>query len=152
VAHRLFSPMPYESRSGQAVSADKPNESLITTTTWTAPLSLRKTLPVDIVPVKGVTKMSTRRIETVIVGAGRAGLAVSYYLKRLNRRHIVLEQAAQAGSAWRHHRWDSFTLNTPNWQSASHEQKFLPKTRMRFCRKRRSSPTSRTTSSAFSCP
>jgi putative flavoprotein involved in K+ transport len=31
--------------------------------------------------------------------------------------HIVLEQAAQAADAWRNHRWDSFTLNTPNWQS-----------------------------------
>jgi putative flavoprotein involved in K+ transport len=32
--------------------------------------------------------------------------------------HVVLEQARQAGNAWRNHRWDSFTLNTPNWQSA----------------------------------
>jgi putative flavoprotein involved in K+ transport len=31
--------------------------------------------------------------------------------------HIVLEQAAEAADAWRNHRWDSFTLNTPNWQS-----------------------------------
>lgn len=60
--------------------------------------------------------MSTH-IETVIVGGGQAGLAVSYYLSQQDRPHIVLEQASQAANAWRNHRWDSFTLNTPNWQS-----------------------------------
>src|SRR5262249_42917090 len=57
-------------------------------------------------------------IDTVIVGGGQAGLAVSYYLTQQDRPHVVLEQAAQAGNAWRNHRWDSFTLNTPNWQSS----------------------------------
>jgi putative flavoprotein involved in K+ transport len=57
-------------------------------------------------------------VDTVIIGGGQAGLAVSYYLSRQDRPHIVLEQAAQAGNAWRNHRWDSFTLNTPNWQSS----------------------------------
>lgn len=60
--------------------------------------------------------MSTH-IETVIIGGGQAGLAVSYYLSQKNRPHIVLEQAEKAGNTWRKHRWDSFTLNTPNWQS-----------------------------------
>ena len=31
--------------------------------------------------------------------------------------HVVLEQADKPGEAWRNHRWDSFTLNTPRWQS-----------------------------------
>jgi len=31
--------------------------------------------------------------------------------------HVVLEQADGPGDAWRNHRWDSFTLNTPRWQS-----------------------------------
>src|SRR5215469_11990690 len=57
-------------------------------------------------------------IETVIIGGGQAGLAVSYYLSHQDRPHVVLEQAEQAGNAWRNHRWDSFTLNTPNWQSS----------------------------------
>jgi putative flavoprotein involved in K+ transport len=56
-------------------------------------------------------------IETVIVGGGQAGLAVSFYLSQQDRPHLVLEQASEAGNAWRNHRWDSFTLNTPNWQS-----------------------------------
>jgi putative flavoprotein involved in K+ transport len=57
-------------------------------------------------------------IETLIIGGGQAGLAVSYYLTSQDRSHIVLEQAERAGNAWRNHRWDSFTLNTPNWQSS----------------------------------
>jgi putative flavoprotein involved in K+ transport len=57
-----------------------------------------------------------RQIETMIVGGGQAGLAASYYLGRQGCEHIVLEGAPQAGEAWRNHRWDSFTLVTPNWQ------------------------------------
>jgi putative flavoprotein involved in K+ transport len=59
--------------------------------------------------------MGSERVETVIVGGGQAGLATSYYLNRRGREHVVLEQAAQAGNAWRSGRWDSFTLVTPNW-------------------------------------
>ena len=57
-------------------------------------------------------------IETVIIGGGQAGLAVSYYLSQWDRPHLVLEQAEKPGNAWRNHRWDSFRLNTPNWQSS----------------------------------
>ncbi len=57
----------------------------------------------------------TQHIETVIVGAGQAGLATSYYLSQSQREHIVLESAPYAASAWRDGRWDSFTLVTPNW-------------------------------------
>jgi len=58
-----------------------------------------------------------KHIETVVVGGGQAGLGVSYYLTKQKRPHIVLEQAQIPGSVWRNRRWDSFTLNTPNWQS-----------------------------------
>ena len=57
------------------------------------------------------------QVETVIAGGGQAGLAVSYYLTRQGRDHLVLEQSDRAAEAWRNHRWDSFTLNTPNWQT-----------------------------------
>jgi putative flavoprotein involved in K+ transport len=60
--------------------------------------------------------MSTH-VNTVIVGGGQAGLALSYFLKRQSRDHLILEQADAPAEAWRNHRWDSFTLNTPNWQS-----------------------------------
>jgi putative flavoprotein involved in K+ transport len=59
----------------------------------------------------------SKEFETIIIGGGQAGLSVSYHLKLEDRDHIVLEHAAQAANAWRSHRWDSFTLNTPNWQS-----------------------------------
>lgn len=58
--------------------------------------------------------MTTKRVETVIVGGGQAGLATSYWLKQHGREHIVLEKADRSGHAWRQ-RWDSFTLVTPNW-------------------------------------
>ena len=58
-----------------------------------------------------------KEVETIIVGGGQAGLSVSYFLKHRGREHVVLEQAEQSANAWRNHRWDSFTLNTPNWQS-----------------------------------
>jgi len=54
-------------------------------------------------------------VETVIVGGGQAGLALSYHLSQQGRAHTVLEQASQPAEAWRNHRWDSFTLVTPNW-------------------------------------
>ncbi len=55
------------------------------------------------------------RIETVIVGGGQAGLAVSYYLQQMGREHVIFEQAARVANTWRNDRWDSFTLLTPNW-------------------------------------
>ncbi len=54
------------------------------------------------------------KFDTVIIGGGQAGLAVSYHLKQLNRHHIVLERQ-RIGEAWRSEKWDSFTLVTPNW-------------------------------------
>ncbi len=58
----------------------------------------------------------TEQVEVVIIGGGQAGLALSYYLTQQGRAHLVLEQG-QVGEAWRSGRWDSFTLNTPNWMT-----------------------------------
>ena len=55
----------------------------------------------------------TMHVDTIIVGAGQAGLSTSYYLKGQGCEHIILEQAGHAAPAWRQ-RWDSFTLITPN--------------------------------------
>src|SRR6516225_420482 len=60
--------------------------------------------------------MSTRQVETVIVGGGQAGLALSYYLRQEGRKHVVIERASAVANAWRNQRWDSFTLVTPNFQ------------------------------------
>ena len=56
------------------------------------------------------------QVEVVIIGGGQAGLALSYYLTQQGRTHLVLEQG-QVGETWRSGRWDSFTLNTPNWMT-----------------------------------
>jgi len=55
-------------------------------------------------------------IETIIVGAGQAGLALSYHLTRQGRENLILEEAPAVANAWRNQRWDSFTLVTPNFQ------------------------------------
>ncbi len=53
-------------------------------------------------------------LETVVVGAGHAGLSVSWYLRERGIDHLVLE-AGQVGESWRSGRWESFAINTPNW-------------------------------------
>jgi putative flavoprotein involved in K+ transport len=54
------------------------------------------------------------RIETVIVGGGQAGLAMSYWLGQAGREHLILERARLA-ERWRSERWDSLSVLTPNW-------------------------------------
>ena len=54
------------------------------------------------------------RVDTIVVGAGQAGLAASYFLTQHDREHLVLERGA-VGETWRSQRWDGFYLNTPNW-------------------------------------
>jgi putative flavoprotein involved in K+ transport len=56
----------------------------------------------------------TARCETVIVGGGHAGLALSYHLGRLGRPHVILERGRVA-ERWRSERWDSLMFQFPNW-------------------------------------
>jgi putative flavoprotein involved in K+ transport len=53
-------------------------------------------------------------VDTIVIGAGQAGLATSYLLTQHDREHVVLERGA-VGETWRSRRWDGFFLNTPNW-------------------------------------
>lgn len=55
--------------------------------------------------------------DVVVIGAGQAGLALSYHLGRSRIPHAVLERG-RIGDSWRTQRWDSFHLNTPNWSNA----------------------------------
>ena len=57
--------------------------------------------------------MTTSVLDTVVVGAGQAGLGTSYFLQRDRRDHVVFERG-RVGETWRSQRWDSFQLNTPN--------------------------------------
>jgi putative flavoprotein involved in K+ transport len=50
----------------------------------------------------------------VIIGAGSAGLATSYFLTEQNIAHVVLERGL-VGNTWDVERWDGFHLVNPNW-------------------------------------
>jgi len=54
------------------------------------------------------------QVETVIVGGGQAGLAMSHHLRQSGREHVVLERARVA-ERWRTQRWDSLRFQFPNW-------------------------------------
>lgn len=56
------------------------------------------------------------RTPVVIIGAGQAGLAMSYQLVARSIDHVVLDKGEVAQS-WRSERWDSLRLLTPNWMS-----------------------------------
>ncbi len=56
----------------------------------------------------------TPHTDVAIVGAGQAGLAVSWHLVRAGVDHVLLDSATPA-HAWSTQRWDAFTLVTPNW-------------------------------------
>jgi len=57
-----------------------------------------------------------RSIETIIIGGGQAGLAMSRTLTDHGIEHVVLEKG-RVGERWRSERWDSMTLLTPRWLS-----------------------------------
>lgn len=55
---------------------------------------------------------SVERIETVVIGAGQAGLATGYHLRRVGAPFVILDSSARVGDSWRT-RWDSLRLFTP---------------------------------------
>ncbi|GMG85418.1 NAD(P)/FAD-dependent oxidoreductase [Paralimibaculum aggregatum] len=58
--------------------------------------------------------MSTEKTDTLVVGAGQAGIALSEHLKSHGIPHIVVEKNRVA-EAWRTGRWDSLVANGPAW-------------------------------------
>jgi putative flavoprotein involved in K+ transport len=59
----------------------------------------------------------TNPFDVVVVGAGQAGLAIGHFLKRQDRRFLIVEAADSVGAAWRT-RWDSLVLFTPRRYSS----------------------------------
>ena len=57
-----------------------------------------------------------RAVDTVVIGAGHAGLAVSHLLGRAGRDHVVIDRGRDAES-WRTQRWDSLRLLPPRWMT-----------------------------------
>ncbi len=62
-------------------------------------------------------------VDTLIVGAGQAGLAISAHLGTLGVENIVLERHRIA-EAWRTARWDSLVANGPAWHDRFPDKEF----------------------------
>lgn len=58
--------------------------------------------------------MTLETIDTLVVGGGQAGIAMSEHLGRAGIPHLVLERARIA-ERWRSERWDSLVANGPAW-------------------------------------
>lgn len=58
--------------------------------------------------------MSVEEVDTVVVGAGQAGVAMSEHLSKCGVPHLVLERDRIA-ERWRSERWDSLVANGPAW-------------------------------------
>ena len=54
------------------------------------------------------------KVNTVVVGAGQAGISMSEHLSNLGISHVILEKGRVAES-WRTARWDSLRANGPAW-------------------------------------
>ncbi|WP_433161024.1 flavin-containing monooxygenase [Kribbella sp. CA-247076] len=52
------------------------------------------------------------RYETVVIGAGQAGLSAGYHLAKRGKPFIILDGAQEVGGSWLN-RWDSLRLFTP---------------------------------------
>ena len=57
-----------------------------------------------------------KRTDTIIIGGGQAGLAMSRCLADEGIEHVVLERGRVA-ERWRSERWDSLRLLSPRWHS-----------------------------------
>ncbi|KAJ4417293.1 hypothetical protein N0V82_006237 [Gnomoniopsis sp. IMI 355080] len=68
-------------------------------------------------PIEGI------EIDTLIVGAGQAGLAMSAHLHTHNITHLIVERKRIA-ERWRSERWDSFVANGPAWHDRFPEYPF----------------------------
>lgn len=58
--------------------------------------------------------MTVEAVDTLIIGAGQAGLAMSEHLSDRKVPHVVLERSRIA-ERWRSERWDSLVANGPAW-------------------------------------
>lgn len=56
--------------------------------------------------------MTSQHIETLVVGAGQAGLSVGYHLQQRGRECLIVDALERIGDNWRRH-YDSLQLFTP---------------------------------------
>jgi putative flavoprotein involved in K+ transport len=67
--------------------------------------------------------MATETIDTLVVGGGQAGLAMSEHLSSHGIAHIVLERSRIA-ERWRIERWSSLVANGPAWHDRFPSKEF----------------------------
>lgn len=65
-------------------------------------------------------RRAPRSVETVVVGAGHAGLLMSQLLSMAGREHLLLDRRSTLGGGWQD-RWDAFRLVSPNWLASMPE-------------------------------
>ena len=66
---------------------------------------------------KTMQDSAARRHRVAVIGAGQAGLAAAYHLKRRGIDFVVLEASARVGDVWRH-RYDSLLRYSPAQSNA----------------------------------
>jgi putative flavoprotein involved in K+ transport len=64
--------------------------------------------------IRPLENLAAGSVDVLIIGAGHSGLAMSRFLTGNSVDHVVLERGEVANS-WKHERWDSLQLLTPNW-------------------------------------
>ena len=63
------------------------------------------------------------KTNTLIVGGGQAGLAMSAHLQKCDIEHLIIEKDRIA-ERWRSARWDSLVMNGPAWHDRFPEMHF----------------------------
>ena len=61
--------------------------------------------------------MPIEHVETLIVGGGQAGLAMSEHLSKRGRPHLIVERH-RVVERWRSERWDGLHANGPSWSDS----------------------------------
>lgn len=67
--------------------------------------------------------MAIEKVETLIIGGGQAGLAMSRHLGARGAEHLILERGRIA-ERWRSERWDSLVANGPAWHDRFPDKTF----------------------------
>ena len=67
--------------------------------------------------------MSSEYVETIVVGAGQAGLAVGYHLRKNHMTFLIVDGNARVGDGWRR-QWDSLRLFSPAGHDALPGRRF----------------------------
>jgi putative flavoprotein involved in K+ transport len=57
--------------------------------------------------------MNTTAYDTIVIGAGQAGLSAGYHLAKRGKSFLIIDGADRVGGSWLN-RWDSLTLFTPS--------------------------------------